>query len=256
MKKTMARAHSLELTPVKVAQIRLCKAELTYNVDFSTQLWAPVFVYVLRDSNSSEVDLVDAGFEPDLSDSNTRGGRARLTRALRRVNVDPEKVRNLILTHLHNDHSSFLKLFRKARIFLQSTELSYAHNPLPTQRLFYNDSILNYLEKADVELLRGDRRIDPGLRILHTPGHTPGSQTVLVDTRGGKYAVCGDTVPMFHNWFPSNARFGTKVEWPRIPPGGHTDLRAWFDSARRIEASGSMIIPSHDPRLKDRKTIR
>jgi glyoxylase-like metal-dependent hydrolase (beta-lactamase superfamily II) len=255
MKKTMLQNHQFQVTPLKVAQIKLCKAELTYNVDFSTQLWAPVFVYVLKDSDSKGVVLVDSGFEPDFAESNTRGGRTQLKRALRSVNVDPEKVRSLILTHLHNDHSSFLNLFRQARIFLQATELSYAHNPLPTQRLFYNRSMLKHLEKADVELLRGDRRIETGLRVLHTPGHTPGSQTVLVDTRKGVYALCGDTVPMFHNWFPSDARFGTRVGWPRIPPGGHTDLQAWFESARKIEMSGASIIPSHDPRLRDRRSI-
>lgn len=251
----MPQNRRFQVTPLKVGQIKLCKAELTYNVDFSTQLWAPIFIYVLKDSDSNGFVLVDSGFEPDLGESDTRGGRTQLKRALRSVNVDPEKVRSLILTHLHNDHSSFLKLFRQARIFLQATELSYAHDPLPTQRLFYNPSVLKQLEKADVELLRGDRRIEAGLRVLHTPGHTPGSQTVLVDTRKGVYALCGDTVPMFHNWFPSDARFGTRVGWPRIPPGGHTDLRAWFESVRKIERSGSTIIPSHDPRLEDGKSI-
>jgi len=252
----MPQDHLFQITPLRVAQIKLCKAELTYNVDFSTQLWAPVFVYVLKENDSKEVVLVDAGFAPSLSESNTRGGYKQLLRGLRSVEAEPEAVSSLILTHLHNDHSSFLKLFRNAKVFLQASELSYAHNPLPTQRLFYSQSILHQLDKADLELLRGDRRIEVGLRVLHTPGHTPGSQTVLIETREGAYAVCGDTVPMFHNWYPSNGRFGTRVvEWPRIPPGGHTDLPAWFDSARKIEASGSRIIPSHDPTLKDRKTI-
>jgi len=254
MKRDMPQ-KKFQITPLKVAQIKLHKAELTYNVDFATQLWAPVFVYVLKESESKEAVLVDAGFKTQLSDTFVRGGRKQFEHALQRANVDPEDVRSIILTHLHNDHASFLMLFRKARVFLQESELSYAHNPLPIQRSFYNDSILKSLEKAHVELIRGDKRIEAGLRVLHTPGHTPGSQTVLVDTGGGLYAICGDTVPMFHNWFPSDARLGTKVDWPRIPPGGHTDLQAWFKSARKIEASGGSIIPSHDPRLKDGKSV-
>jgi len=244
-----------QITPLKVAQIKLHKAELTYNVDFATQLWAPVFVYALKESESKQVVLVDAGFETSLGATLVRGGRKQLEDALQRINVDPEDVTSVILTHLHNDHASFLMLFRKAHVFLQESELLYAHNPIPIQRSFYSDSILKSLEKADVELIRGDRRIEAGLRVLHTPGHTPGSQTVLVDTRMGLYAVCGDTVPMFHNWFPSDVRLGTKVDWPRIPPGGHTDLKAWFESARKIEMTRGSIIPSHDPRLKDLKPI-
>lgn len=250
----MSRSRRFRITPLKVAQIRLYKAELTYNVDFSVRLWAPVFVFVLQAGDLNPI-LVDAGFQPERGGSNVRGSLTQFKHALKMAGIDSNKISNVILTHLHSDHCSFLRLFQSAKVFVQAAELSYAHDPLPTQRLFYNAATLRLLEKADLEILRGDRRIENGLRILHTPGHTPGSQTVLLDTTEGTYAICGDTVPMFHNWFPSNEAFGTKVEIPRIPPGVHTDLRAWFESARKIENLARFIVPSHDPKLHDRKPL-
>jgi len=242
------------VTPLCVGRIGVYKAELTYNVDFSVRLHAPVFVYALRKNGPSHI-LVDAGFQPRLRNSSAQGGLTQFKRALKRARIDENQIEIVILTHLHSDHCSFLHLFKRAKVFLQAAELSHSHDPLPTQRFFYNDDTLKRLEKMDVEVLRGDKRIENGLRVIHTPGHTPGSQTVLAGTADGTFAICGDTVPMYHNWYPSNEKFGTPVALTRIPPGVHTSLEAWFESARRIESLAETIIPSHDPKLHDRKPL-
>jgi len=250
----MPRNEGFHIIPLRVGRIKLYKAELTYNVDFSVRLQAPVFVYALRNNDLTHV-LVDAGFQPKHPNSDAQGGLTRFKRAIKMARIDQDQIDTVILTHLHNDHCSFLNLFKKATVFFQAAELSHSYDPLPTQRSFYNDTTLKLLEKADVQVLKGNKRVENGLRIIHTPGHTPGSQTVLADTAEGTYAICGDTIPMFHNWYPSNEKFGTPVDLPRIPPGVHTDLRAWFESVRRIESSAKFIVPSHDPKLHDRKAL-
>ena len=55
------------------------------------------------------------------------------------------------------------------------------------------------------ELLDGDQEIVPGVRTLTTPGHTPGHQSIQVDTTQGPAVMTGDacwTVGMFEGEAP------------------------------------------------------
>lgn len=61
--------------------------------------------------------------------------------------------------------------------------------------------------------LDGDAEIADGVRVIVTPGHTPGHQSVLVETADGRYCVTGDAVMQYEN-----------LE-KRIPPGFHTSAR-------------------------------
>jgi glyoxylase-like metal-dependent hydrolase (beta-lactamase superfamily II) len=240
---------------LKVGEIGLTKADLTYNVDFDIQVKAPIFVFLVRDSAGRGNDiLVDAGYEPPIAREPgfwARGGQTRMRAALKRAHVQPEKIKTVVLTHLHLDHASFVDLFKKARFFVQAAELSFAKDPLPTQRTFYVARSIAYLERADLELLDGDMELCDGVNLTCTPGHTPGSQVVSVDIGKKTFTICGDTVPMYHNWFPKDRRKGKPVDWPKIPPGVHTDLDSWFSSCSKIEKISGEIIPSHDPILKD-----
>ncbi|MDG6914311.1 MAG: N-acyl homoserine lactonase family protein [Nitrososphaerota archaeon] len=241
---------------LKVGEINLWKAELTYGVDFDVRVAAPVFVFLIR--SGRELTLVDAGFRPGAARRNNsaKGTLQLLRRALKRVSVEPGDVRNLVLTHLHTDHSSFIGEFRRARVFVQSREVEFARNPLPTQAQFFDGGALEALQKSDVELVDGDKGISGGVRLVHTPGHTPGSQSVSVELDKSDFVICGDTIPMYHNWRPSDKRLGTPVAIPRIPPAIHSDLKEWFWSCRKIEGLPGTLIPSHDPLLEDGTAFR
>ena len=239
-----------------MGEINLWKAELTYGVDFDVRVAAPIFVFLIR--SERELTLVDAGFRPGAAraDNSAKGTIQLLRRALKRTSVEPGDVKNLVLTHLHTDHSSFIGEFKRARVFVQSREVEFARNPLPTQAPFFDAGALDALQKSDVELVEGDKEISGGVRLVHTPGHTPGSQSVAVRLGRSGFVICGDTIPMYHNWHPSDRRFGTPVALPRIPPAIHSDLGDWFRSCRKIESLSGTLIPSHDPLLADGTVFR
>lgn len=247
----------LSITPIEVGKIKLCKASLTYNVDYDMQFWAPIFVYVLRKlEGNSKLVLVDAGFNPIRGSTDpARGGLGMFKAALRRAKIDAEQVDTLILTHLHNDHASFFELFPNATVFVQAAELSFAASPLPTQAMFYDSKTLRNLENVSLEIVKGDKRLDEDLQLVLVPGHTPGSQAVLVSTRNGIHAIAGDTVPMYHNWFPNNPQYGKPCDLPRIPPGINTSVKDWFESAVALEERTNYVVPSHDPLLRNLKVI-
>jgi N-acyl homoserine lactone hydrolase len=100
-----------------------------------------------------------------------------------RIPRDPALVIN---THLHFDHCGGNRLFPGVPIYVQRRELEAAREPGYTIPGWVEFEGARYVE------LDGEAEIVPGVRVLPTPGHTPGHQSVLVDTEDGLVVVAGD----------------------------------------------------------------
>jgi N-acyl homoserine lactone hydrolase len=100
--------------------------------------------------------------------------------------LDPEGVVVVINTHLHFDHCGGNRLFPGTPIYVQRKELAAAHGPDYTIPEWVEFEGANYVE------LDGEAEIVPGIRVLPTPGHTEGHQSVLVDTSEGLVVIGGD----------------------------------------------------------------
>ena len=145
------------------------------NLGFST-------VALIRGQNNILVDVGHKGRANHLSD------------ALAQAQVREEDINMIILTHSHWDHCQNTDMFPNAKILMHPRELEYATSPkkgdLATARYF-----LASLQDRDVEEVVEGAEIEPGLRILETPGHTRGHISVLVETPQGLVAVSGDALP-------------------------------------------------------------
>jgi len=167
---------------------------------------------------------------------------------LARLGVDPNAITTVILTHLHNDHVGGAGHFPNATFHVQLRELQEAVWPVPFQRPIYEVNRRGHLP-AWVHILdrfvalEGDTMIVPGVSTVTLPGHTNGSQGVLVDTAAGPHLLPGDLVPLRENWSPPPAA--------PVPNGNHTDLYACERSFRRLAELAATVLPSHDPRVFD-----
>jgi glyoxylase-like metal-dependent hydrolase (beta-lactamase superfamily II) len=193
--------------------------------------------------------LVDTGTLSEQSASE------RQHRVLHRpANMDPVRVLEpfgltagdigiVVNTHLHWDHCSGNDRFPGARILVQRAEVAHAIDPLAEHRRFY-DKISGitpaWLAAWDrVQAVDGDLRIAPGVTLIALPGHSPGSQGVLVETANGRFLIAGDNVNTYHDWIN------------RQPPRVIVSEEAWNQSVRRIEMLECEVIPSHDLELVD-----
>lgn len=171
--------------------------------------------------------------------------------ALERLGVGAEDVEIVINTHLHWDHCFNNHLFPRAAIYAQRVELQYAIAPLPLHLFAYDAierqgdrTILPPFLRAGLTLVSGDVEVVPGVRLLLTPGHTPGSQSVVVHGRK-TWVIAGDNVPTYDN-LPGRFK-------PAFTPNGiHVDLEAYYRSWDRVAGLGAEVLPSHDDRVLDR----
>lgn len=98
------------------------------------------------------------------------------------------RVAVVVNTHLHFDHCGGNRLFPGIPIHVQRTELEQARgNAEYTIPEWVDAPGVTYVPvDGDVELL-------PGIRLLAAPGHSAGSQIVVVDEEDGTTVIAGDT---------------------------------------------------------------
>ena len=88
--------------------------------------------------------------------------------------------------HLHADHAGGNYVFPDIRIVVQDPELEAARGPDFT----FPEYAFEY-PGATLDVVSGETDLGPGLRLLPTPGHTPGHQSLLVDTDAGRWLLAG-----------------------------------------------------------------
>jgi len=190
--------------------------------------------------SADEKILVDTGFgamdTPDLKNNFGRTPEQSLESQLARFDTITEEILLVVNTHLHVDHCGGNCFLPNARFIVQKSELEYARDPLPLHRPAYDVDLLH----MDLELLDGDTEITEGVRTIMTPGHSPGSQAVLVDTPKGLYIIAGDTITHYLNMdVPGGTSF-----WPGPL---YVDLKEYYESLDRLRDLGGTILPGHDP---------
>lgn len=163
---------------------------------------------------------------------------------LKQHNIDPNKIKTVILTHLHWDHSYNLDKLPNATIYVQREELNHAIYPYKHERSSYGFMGVpgfetpRWMRAADrIVAIKGEVELLPGILCVPTPGHTHGSQSVLVDTKEGTYALVGDFCYTMQNWDE-----GLQV-------GVFVSSEEWYDSYARLKKHGldrAHIITTHD----------
>jgi len=104
--------------------------------------------------------------------------------------------------HLHPDHAGQNASFRGIPIHVQATELAHARAGGYTILDWVDGPGVRYLE-AD-----GDHELVPGIRVLSTPGHSPGHQSLVVDQADGPVLLTGQAVYGLDEWNRSAGREG------------------------------------------------
>lgn len=152
--------------------------------------------------------------------------------------VDLTTLTKVVLTHLHFDHAGALSLVPAAvPLVVQRSEWAAGHDHAAIRRNFYLPSAYTEATRS-VELVDGDHDLlgDGSVRLLLTPGHTPGHQSVQL----GDLVLGADVT-----------HFASGLDDHRFPIFGD-DHAAQGRSAERLRAlrdAGHTVLPGHDPAI-------
>jgi N-acyl homoserine lactone hydrolase len=147
----------------------------------------PVYVHVI-DHPDARV-LVDTGIKelhPAVADMDPR------LRPFDEQDFDVAGIDIVVNTHLHFDHCGGNHLFAGKPIYVQRRELDDA-------RTKDDYTIREWVDPPGVQYVPVDGELEllSGVRLVPAPGHTAGSQVVVVETGGRPIVICGDTAVWF-----------------------------------------------------------
>jgi glyoxylase-like metal-dependent hydrolase (beta-lactamase superfamily II) len=141
-----------------------------------------------------QVTLVDTGIGPDGAPASSWAPTpGHLPAELDAAGLDVDDITMVVITHLHTDHVGWAVVgepyFHNATYVLQRTEHAAVDQLNPALR----QSLIEPLEAAQqLRLIDGDTALNTATRIVATPGHTPGHQSVLVNDGDTTIAITGD----------------------------------------------------------------
>jgi len=139
--------------------------------------------------------------------------RPAIKTAFKQIGVFPKDVDTVILTHSHHDHIGNNDMFENAAILMHPAEQGKVEGAKPLD--------------AGTEMI-------PGVKIVHTPGHTEGSVSVFIKS-DQKYVIAGDALPRHNNYLNNT------------PPAINIDPELALESIKMITKYADVIIPGHDP---------
>lgn len=132
-----------------------------------------------------------------------------LTNSLVKMGVQPSNISDVILTHLHFDHTGgstklengkFVPAFPNAKYHIQIDQFNWAQNPTNRDKGSYIDHTFKPLiEHGVFNFFDGDSQFDDEIELLRIDGHTIAQQMVKISDSTKNYLFCADLIPTMHH---------------------------------------------------------
>jgi glyoxylase-like metal-dependent hydrolase (beta-lactamase superfamily II) len=172
---------------------------------------------------------------------------------LARLGIGPDEVDIVINTHLHGDHCAgntvftaeggVTATFPRARYVAQCREYEDAMHPNErTHATYYPVNYEPLHQSGQLTLLDGDSEVVPGVKVVVTPGHTPGHQSVLFESGGQSALFVGDMASYAVHF----EKLGWMTAYDVEPLVTLETKRRWQTWA--LETHGLLIFP-HDTQI-------
>ena len=243
----MSAADVYEVTAVKYAHNERAASGSFMQSDDIHDSEATLDFFVWACVSENRTFVVDTGYNQETAE---RRGRTLIRcpgDGLQLIGVDPAKVEDVIITHLHYDHVGNFDLFPKATYYLQDREMNYATGRNMAHQVFSHPydvdhvtGIVREVYAGRVSFVDGDAELAPGLSVHHIGGHTDGMMSVRVWTKRGWVVLASDALHLYANMETTNP-------FPIVYSVG--DMVKGYARLHELADSSAHIIAGHDPRV-------
>jgi glyoxylase-like metal-dependent hydrolase (beta-lactamase superfamily II) len=209
----------------------------------------PIPFYVIEHPDG--LTLFDCGLHAQVGDADdpyrqalqsqdldvTFGAQDTVTSHLERLDIDPGRVRYVVLSHLHFDHAGGLHPVPNATVVVQKTEWAAGFDDEIARRYFLPRRY--YDLGHQVKLVDGEHDLfgDGAVTCVPSPGHTPGHQSLRVRSDQGEHILVSD------------ACYNSQVVENRSFPeySDHVAMNRSLDRLLALRGEGTVMVYGHDP---------
>jgi glyoxylase-like metal-dependent hydrolase (beta-lactamase superfamily II) len=206
------------------------------------------FIWLVR--NQERLVLVDTGFNAEVAARRKRTLVREPRDGLALLGVKAEDVREIIITHMHNDHVGTFFDFPNATFHIQEEEMSFVTGRHMRNQFFRRSfeiehvvGMVRMVFKDRVVFHQGDDDIAPGVSVHHIGGHTPGLQSVRVHTQRG-WVVLASDASHYYEHMEKRRCFPAVFHAGQVLDG--------YDKLFRLAETPKHVVPGHDPLVMKR----
>lgn len=213
---------------------------------YSGQLILPIQGFLLK--TPSHLILVDScvgnGKTVPRTPNWHKRSDNRFESSLKAAGVSFEDIDYVLCTHLHTDHvgwntqridGRWVPTFPKARYLMPAADEE-------VQRLgnghMYLESVLPVVEAGQADLVQAGHMLGDHVRLIPTPGHTPGHVSILIQSKNREAVITGDALhSAVQCWFP-NWHF-------KYDADAETAVNSRIKLLERVSESNCIVLGSH-----------
>ena len=190
--------------------------------------------------------VVDTGFDAKIGAKRQRAIRKPIDEGLEAIGIEPDAVKDVIVTHLHYDHTGNYDMFPNARYHLQDCEMAYA-----TGRCMCHAELRKPFEAEDVTAMvrkvfeiasrstMAMRNSRPASRCITSAAIRAACRACASTTRRGPVVLASDA-----------SHYYAHIEQGRVFPLVYNvgDVLEGYEKLKRLAGgSGKHVVPGHDP---------
>ncbi|MGN0178439.1 MAG: MBL fold metallo-hydrolase [Monoglobaceae bacterium] len=164
----------IEIIPIEYGRSVLPESMIFQNG--AEEKFRPIVFMIYLIKTQNRLILADAGCEtmPGFDMRDFIGP----IKALENLNIRPEDITDVIITHAHHDHIECVKYFKNASIYIQCDEYENGRN-------YFSDGM-------EIKLFDEEVHICSNVKAVKIGGHSAGSCIVEITDREKKYIIAGD----------------------------------------------------------------
>lgn len=206
------------------------------------------FVWVI--TNENRTIILDTGFDEAMAKQRGRTYLRNPGAGLRMIGIEPDSIEDVIISHMHYDHSGNETLFPNARYHLQDGEMAFCtgrhmcHGAM--NQAFSVDDVTAMVRRifaGRVQFHDGSEELAPGITLHRVGGHTVGLQVTRVLTKRGWVVLASDATHFFAN-MEQERPFPIVYDMGEVLEG--------YRTVNNLASSADHIIPGHDPLVMTR----